>query len=69
MYSHPESCPGFSRDLFVREVREDSLMTKTSRFSPEVREGALQLVFNQEPDYDSQWACIEAIAPRIGFKS
>ena len=41
-------------------------MTSTKRFSPEVRERAVRLVFDQEQQHSSQWACIEAIAPKIG---
>ena len=41
-------------------------MTSTKRFSPEVRERAVRLVFDQEQQHTSQWACIEAIAPKIG---
>ena len=41
-------------------------MTSTKRFSPEVRERAVRLVFAQEQQHSSQWSCIEAIAPKIG---
>ena len=41
-------------------------MTSTKRFSPEVRERVARLVFDQEREHKSQWACIETIAPKIG---
>ena len=40
-------------------------MTSTKRFSPEVRERAARLVFNQEIEHSSQWSYIEAIASKI----
>ena len=41
-------------------------MTNTKRFSPEVRERAVRLVFDQVNEYGSQWAWIAAIAPKFG---
>ena len=41
-------------------------MTKRNRFSPEVRERAVRMVQDHLEDYDSQWATIRSIAPKIG---
>ena len=40
---------------------------KTSRkFSPEVRERAVRMVFEHAPEHTSQWAAITSIAVKIG---
>ena len=36
------------------------------RFSPEVRQRAVRMVIESQNDYDSQWAAISSIAPKIG---
>jgi transposase len=41
-------------------------MTKSKRYSPEVRERAVRMVFEHEREYDSQWAAIVSIAEKIG---
>jgi len=41
-------------------------MSKSPKFSPEVRERAVRLVFEQRNDHPSMWATIESIAPMIG---
>ena len=41
-------------------------MTKTKRFSPEVRERAVRLVQEHRGEYPSLWAAVESIAPKIG---
>ena len=40
-------------------------MTKSNKFSPEVRERAVRLVQEHRGEYPSLWAAIESIAPKI----
>src|SRR3990167_7151073 len=40
-------------------------MTKP-KYTPEIRERAIQLLIESEKDYPSNWAAITAIAPKIG---
>ena len=41
-------------------------MRKSPKFSPEVVERAVRMVFDAKDQYPSQWAAIESIAPKIG---
>ncbi|EGO8043906.1 IS3 family transposase [Escherichia coli] len=41
-------------------------MTKNTRFSPEVRQRAVRMVLESQGEYDSRWAAICSIAPKIG---
>src|SRR5437867_11813323 len=41
-------------------------MARPSRFSPEVRERAVRMVFEHAPEHASQWAAITSIAEKIG---
>jgi transposase len=41
-------------------------MRKSSKFSPEVIERAVRMVFEAKDQYPSQWAAIESIAAKIG---
>ena len=42
------------------------MVRKNNRFSEEVRERAVRMVFAAKDEYDSQWAAIESIAEKIG---
>jgi len=41
-------------------------MKTTKRYSPEIRERAVRLVFEHQGDYESQWAALGSIASKIG---
>ena len=41
-------------------------MTKVRKYSPETRERAVRLVFEQEAKHASQWAAIRSISEKIG---
>jgi len=41
-------------------------MNKSTRYSPEVRERAVRLVFEHEREYSSQWSAIQSIAGKMG---
>jgi transposase-like protein len=41
-------------------------MKTVKRYSPEVRERAVRMVFEHQSDHDSQWATMTSIAPKIG---
>ena len=41
-------------------------MRKSPKFSPEIMERAVRMVFDAKDQYPSQWAAIESIAGKIG---
>ena len=41
-------------------------MTRTGRYSPEVRDRAVRMVLEHAREYPSQWAAIVSIAEKIG---
>jgi transposase len=41
-------------------------MSRSNRYSPEVRERAVRMVFDHRADYPTEWAAITSIASRIG---
>ena len=44
-------------------------MARRSRYSPEVKERAVRMVFDQPPQHESQWAAIGSVASKIGCTS
>ena len=41
-------------------------MRKSVKFSPEIRERAVRMVFEHRGEYESQWAAVVSIAGKIG---
>ena len=41
-------------------------MNKQTRYSPEIRERAVRMVFEHQADYDSQWSALNSITAKIG---
>ena len=41
-------------------------MSKSTRYSPEVRERAVRMVFEHQNEYPSQWQAVVSIATKIG---
>jgi transposase len=41
-------------------------MSKSTRYSPEVRERAVRMVFEHQSEYPSQWQAVVSIATKIG---
>ncbi len=41
-------------------------MSTQKRYSPEVRQRAVRMVFDHQSDYESQWEAIRSIAAKIG---
>ncbi len=44
-------------------------MGRPSRYSPEVRERAVRMVFEHQREYDSQWRAMASIASKIGCRA
>ena len=43
-------------------------MNRATRYSPEIRERAVRMVFEHQAEYDSQWAAMNSIASKIGCR-
>ena len=41
-------------------------MNRATRYSPEIWERAVRMVFEHQAEYDSQWAAMNSIAGKIG---
>ncbi len=42
-------------------------MGRPSKYSPEVRERAVRMVFEHAPEHPSQWAAIRSVAEKLGM--
>jgi transposase len=47
-------------------IEHRAKMRKSPKFSPEVVERAVRMVFDAKDQYPSQWAAIESISSKIG---
>lgn len=61
--------PGITGGSPLCEIGAISTWKRQQRFSPEVRERAIRLVREKTAQHRSQWAAIEAIAPKLGCTS
>jgi transposase len=41
-------------------------MKTTNKYSPELRERGVRMVYDHLDEYDSQWAAIQSIASKLG---
>jgi transposase len=41
-------------------------MARPSKYSPELRERAVRMVFEHAPDHSSQWTTIRSVAEKLG---
>ena len=44
-------------------------MGRPSKYSPEVRERAVRMVFEQAPEHASQWAAIRSVGDKLGIRT
>ncbi len=53
------------RSFASQDVAKRSVPMTKLKYTPEIRERAVQLLIESEKDYPSTWAAITAIAPKI----
>jgi len=44
-------------------------MTRSTKYPPEIRERAVRMVFEHEPDHPSQWATIRSVSSKFGMSA
>ena len=44
-------------------------MARPSKYSPELRERAVRMVFDHAPEHPSQWATIRSVGDKLGIRT
>ena len=44
-------------------------MSRATRYPPEIRERAVRMVFEQQPEHSSQWATIRSVSSKFGMSA
>ncbi len=44
-------------------------MTRSTKYPPEIRDRAVRMVFEHEPEYPSQWATIRSVSGKFGMSA
>ena len=66
-----DAATGLNRTEFIGGLfpREMEPMGRPSKYSPEVRERAVRMVFDHAPEHPSQWAAIRSVGEKLGIRT